>query len=165
MHKQSLRKSSWLEDRHFNPDDPHEKRFDPLPNNGLPEVSSKVKRVISQVKMEKSDGRLLPITNLQKNELVQLKLNPAQDQNYDFDLEKISHFPLSKFSKFSSKPRFNNQGIFGDIFDEKKAFRFGSSIDKSIDMDKAYRAQLVLLKPRIRQQHEFKKDKDEIDRN
>jgi hypothetical protein len=59
--------------------------------------------------------------------------------------------PLSRFSKFSSNPRFNNQGIFGDVFDENKSNKFGSSIDKSINIDKAYRAQLVLLKPRIRE--------------
>jgi hypothetical protein len=44
LHKLSKRKNEWIYDPIYNPDNPHEKRFELLPYYGLPTVYSKVKK-------------------------------------------------------------------------------------------------------------------------
>ena len=44
LHKISKRKNEWIYDPIQNPDNPHEKRFELLPYNGLPSVHSKVRK-------------------------------------------------------------------------------------------------------------------------
>ena len=119
-HKQSRKYTKFLEDRHMNPDDPHEMRFCSLPYDGLPLLNSKVKRPPQLVNMHHSDGRKQPILHLTSNENVQFK-KPYNDHIYDYDL-KSTNETITRDIKFIDKSicRFDSKGIFGDLFDKKK---------------------------------------------
>ena len=73
IHKASKRKDEWLGVAFRNIDAGAEERFKGLPMNGLPTVSSKVRRSFKPVAMSKMEGRHRPIINLVTNEMVQLK--------------------------------------------------------------------------------------------
>mmetsp|Transcript_22959 Transcript_22959/g.35409 ORF Transcript_22959/g.35409 Transcript_22959/m.35409 type:complete len:195 (-) Transcript_22959:268-852(-) len=132
LHKQPERKSSWLEDLKSVKVNAHERRFDPLPFDGLPEVHSKVRRAKQPVDIDRNIGRHLPIVHLVSNEVVQLK-KPKNTDFYDFDLEKSTMSSLAKQCSFPQESRFTNKGIFGDIFDQGKTSRFGRPKESSVD--------------------------------
>ena len=88
--------------------------------------------------------------------MVQLK--PALNQNsYDYDLEKLTQTALAKKLTFAKDRRFDNNGIFGDLFDEKKHLRFGNPDQSLFDQDKCDAAQLAFSKPRMVEQLPFDK--------
>lgn len=68
---------------------------------------------------------------------------------YDFNLEKANLHPLAKQLTFCKDQRFDNNGIFGDIFDPKKKDRFGAEGESLLNIDKVESAKKLLLKPRI----------------
>lgn len=106
--------------------------------------------------MTRGIGRAEPIVNLVTSEMVQLK--PALNQNsYDYDVEKLTHTALAKKLTFAKDRRFDNNGIFGDLFDEKKQLRFGNPSASLFDQDKCDKAQLAFSKPRITEQKSFDK--------
>ena len=53
--------------------------------------------------------------------------------------------------------RFDNHGIFGDLYDEKKSQRFGSAFEGLFDLDKAESAKATFLRPRMTEQISFDK--------
>lgn len=71
------------------------------------------------------------------------------DKVYDYDLEKITHVSLAKQLTFYKDKRFNNNGIFGSLFDTRKASKFGSPSESTLDIDKAENARMIILKPRM----------------
>ena len=135
-HKMTKRMNEWL-DPEKNGQDCHENRFTALPYNGLPEVHSKNARVQS-LNMEKPTGRNGKIYDLVKSEVVQLV--PVENEaQYEYDLDKTLA-PLDKLTKFQKSERFDNKGIFGDTFDQRKENRFGQPKLSTINPDKANEA-------------------------
>lgn len=134
-------------------DNPHENRF--VTFNVLPLVNSKVTRAPQMVDMSKGDpSKPKPIVNLVKNEIVQLR-KLYNDSVYDFDVEKSTHTSITKNLTFSKEQRFGNDGIFGDLFDERKQSRFGSAFESLYDIDKSENAKMNIIRPRITPQKSF----------
>jgi len=99
-------------------------------------------------------SRKAPIIDLVSSEIVQLK--EVENPNfYNFDLEKVSLNPLAKQLSFAKDKRFDNNGIFGDLFDPKKKLRFGSEGESLLNIDKVESAKMLMLKPRITEQKPF----------
>jgi hypothetical protein len=107
------------------------------------------------VDMSKGDpSKPKPIVNLVKNEIVQLR-KLYNDSVYDFDVEKSTHTSITKNLTFSKEQRFGNDGIFGDLFDERKQSRFGSAFESLYDIDKSENAKMNIIRPRITPQKSF----------
>jgi len=155
MHKQSEKRSVWLEELASIKINAHEKRFERQPFEGLPNVHSKVRRGKEPVDIEKSLGRHLPIIHLISSEIVQLK--QTENHNfYDYDPVKLTKPALAKNAGFLKEKRFTNKGIFGDIFDSNVKSKFGRPIESSIDPLKVDKAK-DLLKPRTVESKPFEK--------
>lgn len=76
--------------------------------------------------MSQGDGRMQPILNVTTNENVQPK-RPYNDHMYDFDLKSTNQSITRDITFLDKKvPRFDNHGIFGDLYDNNKNNRFGS---------------------------------------
>lgn len=146
LHKMSKRKNEWIYDLAFNPNNPHEKRFEPLPYNGMPEVNSKIKKPFMLVNIKNNKGRSLPIIDLIDNEAIQPRKDRI-DLEYNYNTE--NQISQNKFLNFSQMKRFDNNGIFGDLFDEKKKRKFGQPDKSSIDIDRAEKAINVFTKPKL----------------
>lgn len=120
-HKMTRRKNEWL-DPEKNGTDCHENRFKMLPNNGLTVYDSKNPR-IKQVMMDQNYGREARIFDLMRNEALQV-VPPKTENEYEYNFDKTK-MPLAKLTKFHTGDRFDNHGIFGDLYDQKKSNRFG----------------------------------------
>ena len=73
--------------------------------------------------MFKPEGRKGPIWDLNKNEAIQVK-PPINEAEYDYCVDN-NRAPLAKLTHFKKTERFDNKGIFGDLYDSKKESRFG----------------------------------------
>ena len=105
----------------LNPDNPHEMRFHALPFDGLPSVNSKLRRSPEPVNMNAKTGRKVPLLDGMTGERNALKRKEVNDNFYTYDLNKSTHVPVARDIQFDKRgKRFGNDGIFGDIFDEKK---------------------------------------------
>jgi len=149
MHKQSRKYSKFLVDPNSNPDNPHEMRFCALPFDGLPEVYSKVKRA-PEMTMDPISGRKVPQLDGITGVINSLRRGSVNDNIYDYNLEKSTRAPITRkiqFDKLGKK--YDNTGIYGDLFDTNRKIRFGSSIEDCADHDKATFAKTTLVKPKI----------------
>lgn len=92
--------------------------------------------------------------DLTTNEVIQVKEceNPTF---YDFDADKACMQPVSKNLTFYKEKRFNNKGIFGDLYDPNKDGRFGSGGESAVDKDKVETGLNALVKPRIQEPKPF----------
>lgn len=136
LHKMSKRQYEWYRDPKLNPDNAHERRFEMLPYDGLPDVHSKNARLHNSVDMQKERGRQARIIELVANEVVQPVVKLQSDIQYEYDARKLQA-PISKLATFTKRVRFDHNGIFGDLFDERKEDRFGRPRLSSLDQDKA----------------------------
>ena len=62
---------------------------------------------------------------------------------------------MAKQLTFAKDQRFDNNGIFGDLFDPKKNSRFGSEGESLLNLDKVESAKMLMLKPRMTEQKSF----------
>lgn len=130
-------------------------RFCALPFDGLPIVNSKIRRApeatiepLSDRKAPNLDGMTAAVTALRRGSM--------NDNMYDYDLEKSIRAPLARNIQFDKLgKRFDNNGIFGDAFDNNKNQRFGSPIADCANHDRAILAKTTLVKPRIEEAKKF----------
>ena len=89
------------------------------------------------------------------NENVQYK-KPYNTHFYDYDMKSTKE-TITRDIKFVDKSisRFDNNGIFGDLFDKNKHNRFGSPAQSACDFDKVERAKMVILKAKPPNQKKF----------
>ena len=87
--------------------------------------------------MFRERGRQARILEMNTNEIVQPVYNIQHDIDYNYDTNKMKA-PIAKLTTIENKiDRFNSRGIFGDIYDERKEYRFGQPRLSSVDKDKA----------------------------
>lgn len=164
IHKASKRKDEWLGSAFKNADPGAEERFNLLPKNGLPTVSSKVLRSVKPVAMSKMEGRHRPIINLVTNEVIQLRpelVDPSEERTYDkkLDGERLlgQYTDLRKHGSFGREEDrwLGHQSYLGHLYDTRKANRFGAPRETSLDADKAKHAIEKYVKPKVVNQRSF----------
>jgi hypothetical protein len=94
------------------------------------------------------------VIDLTTNEVIQVKEceNPTF---YDFDVDKACLQPVSKNLTFYKEKRFNNKGIFGNLYDPNKDGKFGTGGESAVDKDKVQTGLYELVKPRIQEPKQF----------
>ena len=137
-------------------DTAHERRFDPLPSNGLPTISSKNKIKLSHVDMNRGNGRHQPIFNSSLWDKHYHSRAPMVDRIYDIDLDAVMKTKLSKNTLFPQADRWSGSG---EICIGKSA---KDPLESSVNVDKVHLSCLSGIKPTIVEQRPFEKyvDKD-----
>ena len=85
--------------------------------------------------MDKPLGRGAPICYITKSEVIQLR-PPINEAEYDYCVDQLRP-PIAKLSYFKKSDRFDNNGIFGDLYDTRRESRFGQPKLSTLNIDKA----------------------------
>ena len=154
--------------------DAHEERFTLLPHDGMPKVVSKYQQNLGAVEFKKGEGRKNPIFHItdkiaigrthndQMGSMVQQNLTKNNkrvclDKVYDYNLDNSTMIPNYREISFGKEDRWNNQFTFFQDPNTKDAFGQAEARESTCDLEKAFMAEMYLLKPLPHDQRDFSK--------